>query len=190
VTPGGAAGDSPDGAGTTEKYPIRDNHHVNDDYGYGIVTKLRYNARVMDTSPTGSIVLLTRLARVVYRRSTVELVGLNLKQLGTLAFLRDHQSSTQQSLAEGLCIDANNCVLLLNEMEADGYLERRRDPSDRRRHLVEITPLGTKALAEAEHAQESIEDEVLLGLNQKERVAFRQLLSKALETLPPVVPES
>jgi DNA-binding MarR family transcriptional regulator len=143
----------------------------------------------MDTSPTGSIVLLTRLARVVYRRSTVDLVGLNLKQLGTLAFLRDHQSATQQSLAEGLCIDANNCVLLLNEMEADGYLERRRDPTDRRRHLVEITQLGSKALTEAEHAQESIEDEVLVGLNQKERVAFRQLLSKALETLPPVVPE-
>ena len=46
---------------------------------------------------TGPIVLLTRLARVVYRRSTVELVGMRLRELGALAYLRDQ-------LAEESCI--------------------------------------------------------------------------------------
>jgi len=126
-------------------------------------------------------VLLTRLARVVYRRSTVELVGMGLKELGALAYLRDNEHASQQALFEALCIDANSCVLLLNELESQGYVERRRDPQDRRRHLVTITSDGTKALEAAEHAQGSIEDEVLSGLNTEERDTLRRLLSRALD---------
>jgi len=132
-------------------------------------------------APTGSIVLVTRLARVIYRRSTVELVGMGLKELGTLAFLRDHDQATQQGLIEALCIDANNCVLLLNELESLGYLERRRDPQDRRRHLVKITDAGLAALEGAERAQGSVEDDLLAALTSEERNTLQQLLSRALE---------
>ena len=98
---------------------------------------------------TGSIVLLTRLARVVYRQSGEELIGMRLKSLGALAFLRDHDEASQQALSEGLFVDANSCVLLLNELEAAGYAERRRDPTDRRRHHVVLTPAGRAALERA-----------------------------------------
>jgi len=131
---------------------------------------------------TGSIVLLTRLARVVYRRSTVELVGMGLKELGTLAYLRDNEHSSQQGLFEALCIDANSCVLLLNELERQGYVERRRDPQDRRRHLVFITSDGLEALDRAEDAQGSIEDEVLSALTAEERSTLHRLLSRALDS--------
>ncbi len=130
---------------------------------------------------TGSIVLLTRLARVVYRRSTVELVGMKLKELAALAYLRDHDHASQQALSEALCIDANSCVLLLNELEKLEYVERRRDPSDRRRHLVTLTGTGNRALERAECAQGSVEDEVLATLSPGERATLHQLLSRALE---------
>jgi DNA-binding MarR family transcriptional regulator len=136
------------------------------------------------TSATGSIVLLTRLARVVYRRSTEELLGIRLKELATLAYLRDHEEATQQALTLALCLDANSSVLLLNELEAAGYAERRRDASDRRRHLVAITPAGRRALERAERAQESIEDEVLAALGPEDRATLRRLLSRALEAQP------
>jgi DNA-binding MarR family transcriptional regulator len=129
---------------------------------------------------TGSIVLLTRLARVVYRRSTVELVGMGLKELGALAYLRDNTLSSQQALFEALCIDANSCVLLLNELESQGLVERRRDPQDRRRHLVTITDEGLEALERAEFAQGTIEDEVLGALTLEERSTLHRLLSQAL----------
>ena len=45
-------------------------------------------------------------------------------------------------------VDPNNCVLLLNELDDHGFVERRRDPQDRRRHIVVITAAGLKALAE------------------------------------------
>ena len=72
----------------------------------------------MGTPPApGSIVLLTRLARLVYRRSTEELLGIRLKELMALAYLRDHAQASQQALSEAMHLDANNCVLLLNELE-------------------------------------------------------------------------
>jgi DNA-binding MarR family transcriptional regulator len=129
---------------------------------------------------TGSILLLTRLARTVYRRSTKELLGIHLKELATLAYLRDHEEASQQALTQALMLDANSCVLLLNELETAGYAERRRDPDDRRRHIVALTTAGRAALERAERAQESIEDEVLANLGHEERAALKALLSRAL----------
>ena len=59
------------------------------------------------TNASGSIVLLTRLARVVYRASTEELLGIRLKELATLAYLRDHEDASQQALTQALMVDAN-----------------------------------------------------------------------------------
>jgi DNA-binding MarR family transcriptional regulator len=122
-----------------------------------------------------------RLARVVYRRSTEELLGIRLKELGALAYLRDHAEASQQSMTHALHLDANSCVLMLNDLETAGYAERRRDASDRRRHLVALTPAGRRALEKAELAQASIEDEVLASLGPDERDQLRRLLGKALE---------
>src|ERR1041385_1067549 len=112
----------------------------------------------------GSMALLMRLAKQVYRRSTEELLGMHMRHLMALSYVRDHDGGPQQELAEALCMDANNVVLLLNELEQLGYVGRRRDPSDRRRHLVDLTSLGAKALEKAEHRQETIEDDVLQAL--------------------------
>lgn len=132
-------------------------------------------------SNTGSIVLLTRLARVVYRASSESLLGIKLKHLAVLAFLRDNGQVTQAMVAEGLCTDANTVVLVLNELEASELIERRRDPADRRRHLVEITAAGLAALDHAEQAQGSIEDDVLAALSTEERQTLRTLLRRALD---------
>ena len=133
------------------------------------------------TSATGSIGLLTKLSKVVFRRATEETIGLRLKQLMALEQLRDQKGTClQQGLAEMLMLDANNCVLLLNELDDSGYVERRRDPQDRRRHIVEITPAGEEVLAEGERRLEDLEDEVLGKLSADERRQLHQLLAKAL----------
>ncbi len=137
-------------------------------------------------STTGTIVLLTRLARAVYLRSSVELLGMNLKNMVVLAYLRDHPGVSQHAMTEALSMDSNTGVLVLNDLEDLEYVERRRDPADRRRHLVDITDAGLQALEQAEVAQGSIEDEILGGLSESERSRFRELLVQALEEhLPP-----
>ena len=137
----------------------------------------------------GSMVLLTRLAKQVYRRSSEELLGMHLRLLMTLSYLRDHDGCPQQELAEVLCMDANNVVLLLNELEDLGYIARLRDPVDRRRHRVELTKQGVHALTQAESAQETIEDEVLQALDPSERETLWRLLTRALHGAEPVADE-
>jgi DNA-binding MarR family transcriptional regulator len=122
-----------------------------------------------------------RLATAIKKRSTEELMGIKLRQLMLLSYLRHGAPALQQQLCEALWLDANNCVLLLNELEDMGYVERRRDPADRRRHMVELTAEGEAALERAERAQESIGDEMFVGLTPAERATLRSLLSRALE---------
>ncbi len=136
------------------------------------------------------MVLLTRLAKQVYRRSNEELLGMHMRLLMALSYVRDHDSTPQQELAEALCMDANNVVLLLNELEDLGYVTRRRDPGDRRRHLVELTAEGFRALSSAERAQETIEDDVLRALDPDERAILWRLLTRALQGAEPNAPGS
>jgi DNA-binding MarR family transcriptional regulator len=137
------------------------------------------------TPAPNSMVLLTRLAKQVYRRSSEELLGMHMRHLITLSYLRDHDAAPQQELADAFCMDANNVVLLLNELEELGYVTRRRDPGDRRRHVVELTDAGRLALSGAERAQEQIEDEVLQALDPRERATLWRLLTRALYGVEP-----
>jgi DNA-binding MarR family transcriptional regulator len=134
-----------------------------------------------ENSSTGPILLVTQLSRLINRRSTPELLGQTLKELAALSYLRDCKETTQQSLVEGLCIDANYCVLLLNDLEDSGLVERRRDPTDRRRHIVSMTEEGSKALEHAEAAQQTLEDEMLGALKPDERAVLAHLLRKSIE---------
>lgn len=134
----------------------------------------------IETSP-GTVVMLLRLAKVIQKRSTEDLLGITVRQLMLLSYLRWGGAALQQQLCEYLWMDPNNCVLLLNELEERGYLERRRDPTDRRRHVVDLTDAGLHALEQAERAQESIGEQLFAGLSDEERGTLRSLLSRALE---------
>jgi DNA-binding MarR family transcriptional regulator len=136
----------------------------------------------MSTSTTpGVTVLVTQLSRFIYRRTSEDLLGMRVKEFASLAILREHSPVPQQELGEILCVDANNLVLLLNDLEAREFALRRRDPSDRRRHLVEITAEGIRALGAAEKGIESVEDDVLAPLTRDERTELQALLAKVLD---------
>ena len=132
----------------------------------------------------GSLVLLTRLSRLIYRRATEDVLGMRLKQFMALNYLHHMPGVGQRQLGDMLMLDANNCVLLLNDIEAAGWAERRRDPDDRRRHIVEITDSGREALFRAEIALDGLEDEVLGALSSDERDTLRHLLGRVTADKP------
>jgi DNA-binding MarR family transcriptional regulator len=124
--------------------------------------------------------LLSQLGKRIWRRSDEELMGIGMRHFFALGFLRSYAHLSQQALSEVLCMDANNLVILLNELETEGFAVRRRDPQDRRRHIVEITPVGRRALARAEKVMEPQESAILAALSVDERAELRQLLVRAL----------
>jgi DNA-binding MarR family transcriptional regulator len=145
------------------------------------------NPAIKTPQTTGTMGLLSQLNRVVYRRATEDVLGMKLKQLITLELLVNKEGCLQQELGATLMIDPNNCVLLLNDLDERGYVERQRDPSDRRRHIVVITTAGLKALDKAEAKLEALEGEVLANLDQSEREHLRGLLAHAMEGQDPSV---
>ena len=133
----------------------------------------------------GTLTMLLYLSKAVHRRSSEELLGMRLRQFLVLSYLSQRSPSRQQDLCETLMLDANNCVLLLNELEDAGWTQRKRDAGDRRRHMVEITAKGHEALERARRAQDSLEDEALAMLEPEEREQLRALLRKTLAALHP-----
>ena len=125
--------------------------------------------------------LLSRLAKKMSRSAQEEELGMRPRHFWVLSFLSDHDGVPQHELGDAFMLDANNAVLLLNELETAGYIERRRNPKDRRRHLVFLTNAGREALGSARDAYAATEDAVLGNLSSRERDTLRALLTKALE---------
>jgi DNA-binding MarR family transcriptional regulator len=125
--------------------------------------------------------LLDHLARRMRLRSEAVLapLGLRPRHLVALTVLRDGGDRTQQSLATTLEMDGTNIVGLLNELEAENLIERRRSPEDRRRHVVELTDAGATQLAEVECALAGVEGEVLGALDESQRETLYNLLLQA-----------
>lgn len=79
---------------------------------------------------------------------TLEGTGLHMGHVVVLATLRAqrelHQESTltQARLAEASGIEKSSLVLFLDTLEKDGWVERRRHPTDRRAHIVHLTDIG------------------------------------------------
>jgi DNA-binding MarR family transcriptional regulator len=129
----------------------------------------------------GTLTMLSLLSKSVYRRTTESMLGMSQRRYLALNYVAEPNGISQQQLGEILCMDANNTVLLLNELEDDGLVRRERDPSDRRRHIVRLTESGSQAFSAAQRNRESLEDEVLVALSSEEREMLHQLLAKALD---------
>jgi len=134
---------------------------------------------VPDISSKSTITLVAQLNKLVHRHVSEEQLGLRWRHFMALSNLTDRSPIPQQLLCESIFVDPNNCVLLLNELESLGYVERTRDAADRRRHLVALTPLGAEAFARAQQARASVEDELLKALDPEERRRLHALLVKA-----------
>jgi DNA-binding MarR family transcriptional regulator len=108
------------------------------------------------------------------------LAGYGLKPTHGYALLRlsDQGSTSQQSLAEALATDPSVLVGVLNDLELEGLIERRRDPADRRRHIVEITPQGKGRAADFETALATVEAALFVDLTPGEIATLQGLLAR------------
>jgi DNA-binding MarR family transcriptional regulator len=138
-------------------------------------------------SGTGPMVLIPRLAKQILRRSDEVLLGMHMRDLIALSYLRDHEGAPQQDLADVMTMDPNNVVLVLNDLENRGHISRRRDPNDRRRHRVELTEAGADALELAERAQRGVQEDILRALDAEERATLWRLLSRAVQSAEPEI---
>ena len=131
--------------------------------------------------------LLEHLARVGRRAAEATMApgGLRPRHLIALRLLREEGPSSQQALTEALRLDPSNVVGLLNELEERELITRRRDPADRRRHIVEISAHGEEELCLACTRLRLVEDELLTALSDEEKATLYHLLVRAVGVKSP-----
>jgi DNA-binding MarR family transcriptional regulator len=123
--------------------------------------------------------LMIKLGRITMHRFTeaLEPYGIRPRHVAALIELRDGGEITQQSLCGQMHIDPTNLVEILNDLEQRGYAARRRDPEDRRRHLVEVSKKGIAVIEKVSEVMDGVEDDLLDGLEAGERVELEGLLT-------------
>lgn len=124
--------------------------------------------------------MLDYLARVGRKAAENAPGVLRPRHIVAMKLLSEQGPVGQQTLAGGLSLDPSNVVGLLNELEAWSFVTRRRDPSDRRRHIVELSDKGIDELALASNRLGLIEDKLFASLSSEERQTLHTLLSRAV----------
>jgi DNA-binding MarR family transcriptional regulator len=102
--------------------------------------------------------------------------GFSAYQYSVLALLDEGPRTAQAAIADALQFDPSQLVALLDGLEERGLIERRRDPSDRRRQMVNLTPAGKRQLASFRKLVARVEDEFLAPLDDDERAQLHELL--------------
>jgi DNA-binding MarR family transcriptional regulator len=102
-----------------------------------------------------------------------------------LRLLDERGPMPQHGLGTALCLDPSNVVGLLNELEERGFVERRRDPADRRRHIISLSAAGSAELAETFARLGLAEDELFAALTAAERATLHDLLVRAVGAASP-----
>ncbi len=134
-----------------------------------------------------STFLLKRLGFAAKDRAmaSYEEMGLHPYHYAIMLVLDEGSADTQGSIADALGYDRGQLVGLLDELEEQGLVERKRDPNDRRRHLVRMTADGTKTLRRMRALARKSEDEFLDPLNEDERAQLHSLLMRLAEKHAP-----
>jgi DNA-binding MarR family transcriptional regulator len=132
----------------------------------------------MDREDLGA--LSARITRRVVdaERPLLAAHGLTMWAYIVLSHLARQPAGTQLALAEAIHYDKTRLIGLLDELEGDGLITRKPDPTDRRARTVGLTPAGRTRHAAAQADVRAMEDEFLSDLSAAERDRLLRALAR------------
>lgn len=107
-------------------------------------------------------------------------LGLGPKGFGALTVLADEGPISQRRLGERQGVDRTTVVAVVDDLERQGLVERRRDPDDRRAYLLHMTPAGRRILRRAGVAADRAEAEFLRAVPAADRARLKATLRALL----------
>ncbi|MFN2744939.1 MULTISPECIES: MarR family winged helix-turn-helix transcriptional regulator [unclassified Bacillus (in: firmicutes)] len=101
---------------------------------------------------------------------------LEARQLGVLLFIKEHPYSSQKLISEKLQIDRTTMVSHVDHLETLGFVERAKNPNDRRAYSLILTEKGSDVLSSCRVLLAQAESDVLSPLNEHEKKVFKDML--------------
>jgi DNA-binding MarR family transcriptional regulator len=104
--------------------------------------------------------------------------GITPDQFTVLRTLREHAAHrlTQRDLVEKMSSDPNTIASLVQRMEQQGWIERRRHPEDGRAHALALRRAGRRKYSQVRRQAVALQESILSSLPASGREAFlRQL---------------
>ncbi len=118
-------------------------------------------------------------------RSHMKEIGLHRGQGFALVHLLHSEGLSQRDLARAMHISPASVTNMLQRMERDGWIDRRRDANDQRLVRVYASEKGRRLRVEARRAFQEMEDELSSIYTEDEQVALKNLLIKLYEHFAP-----
>jgi len=128
---------------------------------------------------------LTKVSRIVSRAfdDALAAAGGSLPVWLVLISLKSGQPASQRKLADAVGIQGATLTHHLNAMESAGLVTRRRDPENRRLHLVELTPDGDALFLRMRDAALAFDERLRRGLSERDADQLATLLTRLRENL-------
>jgi DNA-binding MarR family transcriptional regulator len=108
----------------------------------------------------------------------LKVIDLAPSDAGILRLLRVAAGLSQQELAAKLSIHPSRLVALLDNLEKQGFVERRANPDDRRLYSLHLTKDGGEALERIGKVAREHQEALLSTLTREERDTLANLLQR------------
>lgn len=141
-------------------------------------------ARAQDTPGSAGVAFLVAqvggLAAAKFAER-LQPLGMDPPRAGLLRAIAESPGRSQQALSGQLGLLPSRLVMLVDALETEGLVERRRNPRDRRHHALHLTPLGEERLAALGRQARAHGDNLLEPLSERERATLGRLLRKVAD---------
>jgi DNA-binding MarR family transcriptional regulator len=115
---------------------------------------------------------------VAAEEPVLEAHGLTMWGYVVLSALDRSSIRTQAALATAIGADKTRIIRILDDLQDDGYIERRPDPDDRRARLLAITDAGRRVKDAVQTEIQRGEERWLGELSAEERRTFLRVLER------------
>jgi DNA-binding MarR family transcriptional regulator len=128
----------------------------------------------------GFAFLLVQLGMEAARQFSEQLapLGVEPRHVGMLMRLAANQGKAQQVIGELIGLNPTQMVFLVDELEGRGFVERRRNPADRRSYALYLTPAGRDMLSKVQEAARVHQARFGAALSESEQRQLTQLLRR------------
>ncbi len=129
--------------------------------------------------------LISDVSRLLRKRfdERARLIGVTRQQWRTLSVLKRHEGSNQGMLAELLEVEPITLGRMIDRLEEAGWVERRRDPGDRRVWRIHLTDAAQPILLQLKSIADALFIDAAEGIDPDDQARLHALLEQLRSNL-------